>query len=328
MNIIDRGLGAIDVAQRRNAFTAVLFASIKKFGDDQAASQAALLAYYGLFALFPLLLLFTTVLGWLLPAHPRLREQVLHSTLADFPIIGSQLQGTTTSLHGSVIAVVVGVLGILYGAQGIGQAAQNAMNAVWNVPLRDRPNFLMRRLRGYAWLFGLGLASVVSTVLAGYGNRIIGGIAGWLWSQLVPLAINLGVFYVVFTVLTALPLRWRDVWLGVVLATCFWQLLQLGGGLYVRHTLSHASDVYGFFAIVIGLLSWLFLAAQLTLLAAEVNVVVRERLWPRSIVEPRTDADRAVDRRLALMAARSPEIEIVVSFRTTPTAPAETPTPE
>ena len=80
------------------------------------------------------------------------------------------------------------------------------------------------------------------------------------------------------------------------------------GGFYVRHSLAHASDVYGFFAIVIGLLSWLFLAAQLTLLAAEVNVVRHYRLWPRSLTQPPlTAADRVTFERRARMEERRPE---------------------
>jgi hypothetical protein len=91
--------------------------------------------------------------------------------------------------------------------------------------------------------------------------------------------------------------------------------LQTVGGYYVRHSLAHANATYGFFAIVIGLLSWLFVAAQLTLYAAEVNVVRRHHLWPRSLTQPPlTAADKETFRRLAMMEERRPEVQVTVAF--------------
>ena len=79
--------------------------------------------------------------------------------------------------------------------------------------------------------------------------------------------------------------------------------------------LAHNSDTYGFFGVVIVLLSWIYLGAQLFLLAAEINVVLRFRLWPRSMVQPPlTKADRQVFERLAQMEIRRPEAELAVAF--------------
>ena len=60
-------------------------------------------------------------------------------------------------------------------------------------------------------------------------------------------------------------------------------LLQALGGFYVRQVLAKSSNAYGTFALVIGLLSWVYLAAHVTLLCAEANVVATRRLWPRSL---------------------------------------------
>jgi hypothetical protein len=68
--------------------------------------------------------------------------------------------------------------------------------------------------------------------------------------------------------------------------------LQAVGGYLVGHYLRHTSQVYGVFAIVLGLLFWLYLGAQLTLYAAEVNVVAARRLWPRSVLQPPLAADQ------------------------------------
>ena len=112
--------------------------------------------------------------------------------------------------------------------------------------------------------------------------------------------VNLGLFLLAFMVLTAEPLRPRDVAVGVVSAAVFWQTLQLIGTWYVTRGLQQASATYGVFAVVITLLSWLYLGSQLTLLAAEINVVLRYRLWPRSVTQPPlTRADRLTLTRLA-----------------------------
>jgi uncharacterized BrkB/YihY/UPF0761 family membrane protein len=316
MNAVERQFRRFDRFQQRHAVLGFPIAVMQKFGNDQAGGKAALIAYYGLFALFPMLLLFTTITGWLLAGHPGWRNSLLNSAVANFPIVGSQLRQSAQPLAGNWFAIVVGVLGTLYGARGVGQAALNAMNSVWNVPYKDWPNFFKRQLRGYLWLAALFVATIASTAVAGFGSTWLAADVGWVWSLLAAFGINLGVFYVVFTVLTAEPLRWRDVWLGVLLAAVFWQTLQALGGLYVRHAVANASDVYGFFAIVIGLLSFLFLAAQLTLLAAEVNVVLHYRLWPRSLTQPPlTQADRATFVRLARMEERRPEFSVAVDFK-------------
>jgi YihY family inner membrane protein len=315
MNVVERGVRRFDLYQQQHPVFGLPIAVLQKFGNDQAGGKAALIAYYGLFALFPLLLLMATVLGAVLSGHAALRTRLLSSAFANFPIIGPELQTDSHALTGHPLAIVVGVLGTLYGAQGLGQAAVNAMNSVWNVPYKSWPNFFGRRLRGYFWLAVLGLATVAASTLAGFGTAWLHGPLAWLWTTGVAGLINLGVFYVIFRVLTAEELGWRDVALGVVLATVFWEGLQTLGGYYVRHSLAHDNATYGFFGIVIGLLSWLFVAAQLTLLAAEINVVRRYRLWPRSLTQPPlTAADKAVFVRLAMMEERRPEVNVTVTF--------------
>ena len=124
------------------------------------------------------------------------------------------------------------------------------------------------------------------------------------------LVLNFVLIFVAFMVMTAERFTWRDVILGVALATVFWQTFQLVGSWYVGRELQHATETYGFFGIVIVLLAWIYLGAQFFLLAAEINVVKRYRLWPRSMTQPPlTVADRAVFERLARMEVRRGEVE-------------------
>jgi YihY family inner membrane protein len=287
----------------------------QKFGNDQAGSRAALIAYYGLFAIFPLLLLFTTILGYVLHSNDALRQDLVNSALGNFPIIGTQLQSETHTLQGSGAALVIGVLLLVYGAFGVGQATQAGMNAVWNVPYVRRPSFLLRYARALGVLLLLALSTIGSTVLTGFATLAA---RGWVATTILIVGstvLNFVLIMAAFKVMIAAPLGWREIVLGAALAAIFWQTLQLIGSWYIGRGLQHNSDTYGFFAVVIVLLSWIYLGAQLFLLAAEINVVRRYRLWPRSMVQPPlTTADRAVFERLTRMAVRRPEAELSIAF--------------
>ena len=129
------------------------------------------------------------------------------------------------------------------------------------------------------------------------------------------LVLNFGLILLAFMVMTAESLTWRDLALGAVLAASFWQIMQFFGSWYIGRELQHSSETYGFFGIVIALLTWIYLGAQMFLLAAEINVVQRYHLWPRSITQPPlTAADRDVFRRLARMEVRRPEVEVDIRF--------------
>jgi YihY family inner membrane protein len=314
-SLAETAVRRVDKFQQSHTVLGFPWAVLQKFGNDQAGSKAALLAYYGLFALFPLLLLFTTILGYVLHGNERLRQDLVNSALGTFPIIGTQLQSQTHTLEGSGAAVVIGAILLLYGAVGLGQAAQGAMNAVWNIPYVRRPPFLLRILRALGVLVLLALSTIGSTVLTGFATLASHGWPAKVVLLVGSLLVNFVLILAAFMIMTATPLHLREVAVGAGLATLFWQTLQAIGSWYVGRGLTHNGDTYGFFAVVIVLLSWIYLGAQLFLLAAEINVVLRYRLWPRSVVQPPlTTADRAVFERLAHMEIRRPEAELVVAF--------------
>jgi len=304
-----------DKFQQRHGVLGFPFAVLQKFGNDQAGSRAALVAYDGLFAVFPLLLLFTTILGYVVHNNEQLHKDLVDSALGSFPVIGPQLQSQIHPLSGSVFAVVIGGLLLLYGAIGLGLATQSAMNEVWNIPYVDWPPLPMRYLRGFAVLVLLAVSTIGSTVLTGFATLVSHDEVSRALLLVGSLALNFVLILVAFMVMTAVKLKWRDVVLGVALATVFWQTLQLFGSWYVGRELQHATETYGFFGIVLVLLAWIFLGAQLFLLAAEINVVKRYRLWPRSVTQPPlTAADRLVFERLAQMEVRRPETEVQIEF--------------
>jgi YihY family inner membrane protein len=315
INWAERQVRRADRFQQRHRVMGFPFAVLQKFGNDQAGAKAALMAYYGFFALFPLLLLFATILGFTLSGEPALRERLINTSVGNFPVIGDQLREGVHPLKGNAVALVVGIAGTIYGSLGVGFASQNAMNTVWNIPYVRWPNIWKRYLRTFGIMGILGLASLTSTCLAAFTTAVAEGIGATVLGVVASLVVNFGLFLLAFMVLTATPLHVREVALGAAVATVLWEALQLLGTWYVTSALRHATPTYGFFAVVIALLSWLALGSQLTLWAAEINVVRRYRLWPRSVTQPPlTEADRRVFQRLARMEVRRPEVVVAASF--------------
>jgi YihY family inner membrane protein len=285
VNALQRALGRFDTFQRSRPWLAFPVAVVKRFNDDRAGNLAALIAYYGFFSLFPLLLVLVSLLGIILRGDPGLRDSIVHSALAGFPVIGAQLK--LKSLGGNGLALALGLATALWAGLGVTQAAQNAMNEVWGVPKKERPNFLYSRVRGLLLLAILGSMTLASIFLSGLGT-VGGSLSGALRALglVGSLGLNLGLFMLAFRVLTRRKLSWGDVFPGAAVGAVAWSALQAVGNYYVTHQVQHASPVYGTFAVVIGLLVWLYLGARLTLLCAEINVVRAKRLWPRSLLEP------------------------------------------
>ncbi len=327
---VRRSLERLDRFQQRNRVLALPFAVVRKFGDDQAGNLAALLAYYGFFSLFPLLLVLVTVLGFVLAGRSKLQARILDSALAQFPVIGDQIGRDVGSIKGSGVALVIGIVGTLWAGLGITQQAQNAMNTVWGMPRSRWPSFWRRLERGLGVLLVLGLGAICATLLSGLGTVSGLPVIGRVLPFAGTLLLNLALFLFAFKVLTSVAVPWRRLLPGTVLAGACWSVLQVIGGYYITHQLKSASQVYGTLALVIGLLSWLYLGGQLFLYAAELNVVLAKRLYPRSMFPPPlTEGDKRVMTDLAKVEELRPEARVDVDFeRPAGRGPAPQPRPE
>jgi membrane protein len=298
MQLLRRTIAAVDAFQQRRAWLSLPVAVMCKASDDQGGSLAALIAYYGLLAVFPLLLVFAAVLGFVLSGHPGFKEHVLHTAESSFPSLAGYISNTVS---GSKLALGVGLAAALWAGLGVTRATERAMNSVWYIPLHERPNLWWSRLRALGMLGILGATFLLSTALAGL--RGIGGLFGVVTDVLAvagALALNFALYALAFQVLTNRHLSWRSTVPGAVIGAVGWTALQNLGSYYVRHEVAHASQLYGSLAIVIGLLAWIYLGARLTLYAAELNAVLAYRLWPRSLSSGVvTEADRLAMARLA-----------------------------
>jgi membrane protein len=313
MNTVGKLVSWVDRVQQDRTWLAFPVAVWKKFGDDQAGNLAALIAYYGFAALFPLLLVLVTVLDIVLRNDPALREQVLNSAFSHFPVIGDQLKSNVHGLKETGPALVIGLIFTFLGARGVAGAAQNALNTVWGVPMFRRPGFPWNMLRDIALILAVGIGLLATTLLSGLAAsaaKSLGG-GGQAGAIAVSLVLNIGVFWYGFRLATAKEIGTREMLPGAVMAAVVFQILQLLGTFLVGHTLSKASSLYGVFGIVLGLLAWLYLQAQFTLYAIEANVVAARRLWPRSLAPPPlTEVDARAYAMYAKSQERRPEQQI------------------
>jgi membrane protein len=292
-------LDRVDDFQRRHVVAGFPIAVVYKYADDQGAYLAAVVTYYAFIAIFPLLLIASSVLGFVLQGDTKLQSEVLTSALSQFPIVGSQL-GQPEGLTGSTSAVVLGSLTALYGVLGLGQAAQNAVNVVWAVPRNSRLNPLLARVSSLLLLVLAGLTVLAVTVLTSvvshvdqFGPDFVRGL-GWLLT-LTSVALNAAVLAAMMRLATTHRQSFVSSLPGALLVGVFWQVLQSVGGSYVNHVVARASQVNGTFALVLGLLALIYLASAVAVIGLEVNVVLARRLYPRALLTPFTDSVQLTD---------------------------------
>jgi membrane protein len=317
MNRLERIVRALDRAQQRRAWLAFVIAVWKKFGDDQAGNLAALIAYYTFASLFPLLLVFVTLLDLVLRGNPALRQRLLSSAFGQFPVIGAQLRSSISSLNATGFALAIGLILTFLAARGVANAAQNALNTVWEVPLTRRPGFPWNQLRSAGFVILTGLGLIITSTLSGLaaGASVLPGPLAAIGAIAVSFVLNIGVFWLAFRLATAKDVSAGDLFPGALLSAFSWQVLQYFGTYIVGHQLARSSALYGVFGLVLGLLAWLYLQAQLTLYAVEAAVVRAHRLWPRSLAPPPlTREDRKAYKMYAKAQQRRPEEDIGVDI--------------
>jgi YihY family inner membrane protein len=280
-------VGNVDRLQRRRAVFGFPFAVFKRYGEDHGGWLGSLIAYYGFFSLYPLLVVFVTVATWVLRDRPETLQRVLEALWSQLPFASEALEAEideqVKTLTGQSWVLALSLIVTLWGGFGVVRVLQDTINTIWGVPRYRRPGFLSKLARGLAILSLLGLGVIgtavvagitlavdlplVAAVLAGVGNVVIGA------------ALAIAVYRLVLGRSTPAS----ELLPGALITAIGAYLITLVGGLYVKHVISRASGVYGPFASTIGLLAYVSLIVQVFVFGTEVNVVRARRLWPRSV---------------------------------------------
>lgn len=318
---VGKRVEAADRYQRTHSWVGFPLSVIYKFFDDSGNYLAAIVTYYAFIAIFPLLLLGASILGFFLRGNQDLQQQLLNSALSQFPIIGDSLG--KQELHGSVAGVVVGALAATYGALGLGQAIQNCVNIAWSVPKNSRFNPIVTRLRSLVMLATAGLALLIGSIITTLATdtTVLSRVPAARWAlSFVSLLLTGCVLTVLFRMATTREHPLRNAAPGAFFFALSWLGLQWIGTLYVEHVIRGTSGMNGTFGLVLGLMGFLYLAAMFGVIGVEINVVLARRLWPRALLTPftdkvdLTDADRRAYASYVLMQRHKGFQTVAVSF--------------
>ena len=328
MNPVEQVIRRADAAQQRRRVPAFIVGVLKKYGDDNGGVLAANLALSAFVAVFPMLLILVTVLIKIAYISPSLRADIKGAVSRQFPLVGEKLVGNIGALHrSSTISLVVGLLVLAWGATRLAQAGLFTMEQVWNIPGPARPGYVQRLGRAVTFLGVLAVGVGISALLAlvTYGHNALGFV---MLSQALAVLANSGLYLTSFRVLTPKGVPTRNLLAGAVAGGVAWTVL-LALGAYVVHRDLHTASLYGLFATVLVLVAWIYLSVEVSVYAAEVNVVLTRHLWPRTIVQPPlAEADRASMALQALQNQRREEQSVRVTFTDRPPgtlAPPQTP---
>lgn len=283
----------LDRAQKDRVGLAVAVATVKKFSEDQSANLAAMIAFWAFFSIFPLFLVLVTLLAIFLPASDK--NSVLGHVAQMFPLLDPK---TVSGLSGAWWTIVLGLATALWSGSGVVRTAQFAFNAVWGVPREQQPKLVKQVLRSIYVLGTVGLGLVLSTLLSGLvassASGVHLGVLGRVGGYVLSAALDVGIFLAAFRILTEREVTMRDVLPGALLSGIAFFVLQLLSTLIISRYLKNAQSTYGHFATVITILWWFYLQSMITLLGAQLNVVLKQHDYPRSLTEkPRPEASES-----------------------------------
>jgi YihY family inner membrane protein len=279
---IDKAIHELDRLQQKYRLSAFVYAVIKKYGEDQAGYQAALLTYYGFLSLFPLLLVLTTLTTTIAGSHSHLQSVIIKGTTDYFPVLGSQLSAHVHTLHKNGLALVIGVILTLYGARGVANVFRYGVQEVWRIPKAQRSGFPQSLLKDLVIMVVGGAGFILASISTG----LTAGVGHGLAFRLLSVAVDLFMLFWLFTFLLNISLPrhvpMRNNRAAATTAAIGLVILQALGGYLLTRELKGLDALYSYFAIALGLLFWIYLQAQLLYYAVEIAAVRTQQLWPRS----------------------------------------------
>lgn len=292
MNIINATLTKLDTFQRNVRFIAFTVAVIKKYAEDRTSYQAALLTYYGFLALFPLLLVATTLTSIFTTNHPEQQTEIIRSMTGYFPVLGRQLSEHIATIHKTGLALVVGIAFTLYGARGVADVFRLGVNHIWHEPDEALVGFPKSLIKNISLMTVGGLGLILTAIITGIASSAGPGIAFRILSILVNFGLLYGLF--AFLINASLPrhISLKEIWKGAAAAAIGLMILQSLGGLVLKSELKNLDALYSYFAVALGILFWIYLQAQVLYYSVTIAAVDAQKLWPRSLTGSKTAADK------------------------------------
>ena len=304
-------LTRVDRLQRRVPTIGFPVAVAKRYGEDHGGWLGSLIAYYGFFSLYPLLVVFVTLATWVLDDRPTALQRVLEALWSKLPFVTDELSAGVNQqvqdLTGQGWVLGVSLVVALWGCVGVVRVLQDTVNTIWGVPRYRRPRFLPKLLRGFAVVGLLGIGAVGTAIVAGITVAVdlplVAAIGAAVANIVLAGAIAIGIYHLAI----GTSVRTADVLPGALITAVGVYAITLLGGLYVKHVVARMSGVYGPFASTIGLLAYVSLTVQVFVVATEISVVRARSLWPRTLTSDLGEPDlRAIELTMGREALTAP----------------------
>lgn len=220
----------------------------KQYGQDYVSRMAAAIAYRTVFAIAPLLVIATSIAGFVLGENASARETLIESVSET---VGSAFADAVreivnTALDSAETAALVGTLLLLWSASTLFLELQKDLNEVFEFPLTDKKGFIVtlaQRGIGFLWTVGVGVALIglfavnAVTQLAGRNLSETLNLPEWIIGVLGALGsfgFMILLFGVVFQTLSFRKVPWNPVWVGAAFTATAFALTGYLTGLYFR----------------------------------------------------------------------------------------------
>jgi membrane protein len=265
--IVDRVKSRVaEVRQERPALDHVVRMQ-EQYGAAKASQEAGAVTYFGFLSVFPVLALAFFVVGYLAKVYPDAQDTLVEAIESMFPGLignGDNKLNIEDIQDSAATAGIIGLVGVLYSGLGWLSALRNALIAVFELPDREQPNFVMGKLRDLITLAIIGAVLLFAVAFTGLVSGFSGDLLdwagldtelGWLVTLLtiaLGLLANAVLFFAMFRLLAAPDLPLRAMWSGALLGAVGFEILKQLSTLLIRSTQSNpAFQVFGLALILV-----------------------------------------------------------------------------
>lgn len=253
----------------------------QRYKADHGDRLAASLTMYLILALLPLMLLATSVLGYVLANDPEKQAEIFAKITDVIPGIGVQLSealGTVKDKRGTL--GLVGLGGLLFSGLGGIDALRDALRLMWHHNV-DAGNFFKKKATDVVTVFvlagALAVSFVVSALATGGAGALLDGVGvegsfakGILnvLSFLLGVGVDAVLFLVLFKWLPRVDWPLRRLIRGAVFGGVLFGVLKIAGAWYVGRTATKSSALYGSIGTAVAVLVGLYLVSRAILFTA------------------------------------------------------------
>ncbi|QNN53724.1 YihY/virulence factor BrkB family protein [Nocardioides mesophilus] len=283
-SIKDRLTGTLSRLRERWPLLDHAIGAVGHYGKVNGSGQAGAATFFGFLSFFPILALGFFCIGLIAQVSPELRDSLRHEVENLLPgVIGNgdgEIPLRTFEKYAATVGIV-GLVGLLYSGLGWLSGMRSALEVMFVTPRRDRPNFLLGKVRDLATLALIGVTLVLSVALSalvsGFSKRIVGWLGFdpesalpqallWVIAHGLAIAASTALLMAMFTLLAQPHVPRRSLVRGALLGAVGFELLKALATYLIAQTKGQPSAQA--FGVALILLVWINYFSRLVMLAA------------------------------------------------------------